>query len=317
MRISELVSAYLAHLDRHYARHPVHGHTNEAMEMRYAAAPLLQLYPELDAAQFSRPQLKAVRECMSAAELSNATINSRVAKIKRMFRWAEDEELMDGAVWARLASVRRLPQRAYKPKPVPLEEVLRTLPHCWSPVKEMILVQLLGGMRPGEVVQLRLIDVDRTVQPWTYRPRFHKSLWRGLERVVYLPAQAQEILAPLIAHQHSYAHLFRPSSVRRNNRYHTQYTTRSYGQAVRRACARAGTSWHVHQLRHAAASFYRSVGGLELAQRMLGHESQDTTEIYAALPASGLAIPQMPLGEIPTQECVKPDFSVGELLTEA
>jgi integrase len=77
-----------------------------------------------------------------------------------------------------------------------------------------------------------------------------------------------------------------------------RYTRRSYAQAIKRACDRAfpppeGLSeeeiqdwrrehrWSPNQLRHNAATFLRKEFGLEAARVVLGHASQDVTEIYA------------------------------------
>jgi integrase len=60
------------------------------------------------------------------------------------------------------------------------------------------------------------------------------------------------------------------------------YRPTNYGNAVRRACLKAGVKpWHPHQLRHTFGTLARQVCGLEGAAAAQGHAKTDTTEIYA------------------------------------
>ena len=40
------------------------------------------------------------------------------------------------------------------------------------------------------------MDVDQTGTVWRYRPQSHKTEHHGRERVVFIPVQAQAIIAP-------------------------------------------------------------------------------------------------------------------------
>ena len=70
------------------------------------------------------------------------------------------------------------------------ELVQAILPHVATPVVAMIKLQLLTGMRPGEVVILRACDLDMTGAIWLYRPGsdqargVHKTAWRDHERII-------------------------------------------------------------------------------------------------------------------------------------
>lgn len=78
------------------------------------------------------------------------------------------------------------------------------------------------------------------------------------------------------------------------------YTVGAYLTAVYRGCDKAFPApadiggdrekmatwkrehrWHVHQIRHTAASEFRKQHGLELAQVLLGHRRLEATQIYA------------------------------------
>lgn len=61
-----------------------------------------------------------------------------------------------------------------------------------------------------------------------------------------------------------------------------EYSTRSYRDAIHRACLRAKIDrWNPNQLRHAAATEIRKRFGLEAAQVTLGHSNANVTQIYA------------------------------------
>jgi len=63
-------------------------------------------------------------------------------------------------------------------------------------VADMVRFQRFTGARPGEVCQIRPIDVDRSGEVWTYRPESHKTEHHGRQRIIYVGPQAQEVLAP-------------------------------------------------------------------------------------------------------------------------
>jgi len=63
----------------------------------------------------------------------------------------------------------------------------------------MVELQMLTGMRPGEVCILRPMDVDRRGKVWLYRPADHKTAHHGHKRVVPIGPRGQEILGPFLA----------------------------------------------------------------------------------------------------------------------
>ena len=67
------------------------------------------------------------------------------------------------------------------------------------PGRSMVELQMLTGMRPGEVCILRPMDVDRRGKVWLYRPADHKTAHHGHKRVVPIGPRGQEILGPFLA----------------------------------------------------------------------------------------------------------------------
>ncbi|MEO1497381.1 MAG: hypothetical protein AAFV43_09550 [Planctomycetota bacterium] len=107
------------------------------------------------AADFGPLALKAVRERMVAEGLSRSYINQSVNRIRRAFRWAAGEELIDAAIPAALATVPGLSAgrtSAREPAPVmPVDDsvVGATVEALPEVVGDMVRLQRLTGMRPG------------------------------------------------------------------------------------------------------------------------------------------------------------------------
>jgi integrase len=76
--------------------------------------------------------------------------------------------------------------------PVSDEAVERTLPYLTATVASMVRLQRLTGMRPGEVVLMRAVDIDMGDPTcWVYRPARHKSQHHDRDRLVFLGPRAR------------------------------------------------------------------------------------------------------------------------------
>ncbi len=288
----------------------------EWYHIRTALRVVRRLYGPMAAGEFGPLALKACREAFLARDQNRRTINQNVGRVKRMFRWAVENELVPASVFHGLQAVAGLrfgrceARESEGVRAVRDEDVAAVLPHLSGPVAAMVRVQLLTGMRPGEVVIMRAEDLDRSGPVLSYRPTAHKNTHRGLPRVVILGPQAQRVLEPFVARRSS-GFLFSPReaeearSVRRRERrvspltpsqrararkaggaarWRERYDVDSYRRAVRRACERAGVpAWSPHQLRHTAATKLRRAYGIEAARVVLGHRSAAVTEIYAEM----------------------------------
>ncbi len=290
--------------------------TKEVASFREALRPLRQLFSTLPAREFGPLRLKAVREKMIEAGLARSTINNRTARIKRVFKWATENELVEPSIYNGLRAVSGLKRgrtRAPEPKkivPVSEKDLYATLPHMPPPVAAMAEIQFLTGMRPGEVVIMRSGDIDRSGKVWIYRPSRHKTEHHGIERLVPIGPRAQEILRPALkADPQAFLSSPREAEEARNRRRRQErktpmtpshrrrkpkksrkrppgdhYTTDSYGRAVEGACVKARVKrWRPNQLHHACATRLRGEFGIEAARVILGHRSASTTEIYAEL----------------------------------
>lgn len=321
--VNEVLLAYWRHTETHYRR-PDGSPGQELANVRDALRPLKRLYGHTPARDFGPLALRAVRDEMVRTGLSRTTINARVNRIRRAFRWAASMELVPPAVYQAISAVEGLRQGRTEAKeapevgPVPLERVQATLPHLPAPVAAMVRLQLLTGMRAGEVMAMRGCDLVEGEPTWEYRPATHKNAWRGQERIIPLGPQAQEVLRGFRKPDPA-AFLFSPREVveqlraeRKGGRpaeaVRDRYDRRAYRQAIARACDRAfphptlsqapkkertaaqerelktwrrEQRWSPLQLRHTAATAIRARYGLEAAQAVLGHARADTTQIYA------------------------------------
>jgi integrase len=312
LTVNEVILAFWKHAEEHY-RHPGGTATSELAEYRRSLRPVKELYGHTCATEFGPMALKAIRERMIGAGLCRGVINQRVGRIRRMYKWAVSEELVPHGVYASLATVSGLSRgrtkaRETEPvKPVPEAFVEAVLPFVLPPVAAMVELQRLTGARPGEVCTMRGCDIDTSGAVWLYRPRHHKTAWRGKERVIALGPRAQEVIRPLLT-LNTGAYLFSPSralaerAARRRSQRKTpvqpsqqcrrkakprkspgeHYTPLSYAHAIAKACRRAGVPhWHPNQLRHSHATEVRRRFGLEAAGAALGHSKLSASEVYA------------------------------------
>src|SRR5262249_28445112 len=149
--------------------------TSEIHNYRQAVRLTRDLYGHTPVREFGPLALKAIRQRLIDAGLCRRVINGRVARIRHVFKWGMGEELVPAAVYTALTAVAGLQKgRTSAPAPesvgpVAEEHVLAVLPFVRPPVRGMIEVQLLTGMRPAEVCQLRPRDIDTTDPVWIYR----------------------------------------------------------------------------------------------------------------------------------------------------
>lgn len=203
----------------------------------------------------------------------------------------------------------------YKPRsdrtqPVTQAQFDAVLPFVSPVVKAMLHVQVLTGMRPGELVIMRWCDIDCSGDVWVYYPAEHKTQDMGFTRAVFLSKPAQEIIKRFprpdptkwifaAEYQRGFCHwMERPNGVARTtpmpSRFNAaspiagrkRFTTDTYTYTVRGACVKAfgpGSKlrWHPHQLRHTFATKIRATHGLEVAQVLLGHATISATQVYA------------------------------------
>lgn len=323
LSVNEVLLAYRRYADAYYVN-PDGSPAPEIIRINLAFRPLTNLYGTTPAAQFGPRALAAVQEKMVVDGLCIRTINQRIGCIKRAFRWAVKQELVPPAVYHGLTAVEGLRQGRCKAKesksvkPVPHEVVDVVMKYLPPTLQAMVKLHELTGMRSGEMVIMRGVDIEIRGEgkPWLYKPQKHKTQRHGHQRVVSIGPKAQEVLQPFLKPDVQ-AYIFSPAQActerniakrikRKSNVQPSQldrskpnpkrapgekYTTGSYGRAVNYATRLAveagelpeGTHWHPHQLRHNAATRIRKQFGLEAVRATLGHRSVVQSAQYAEL----------------------------------
>jgi len=153
---------------------------------------------------------------MATDGLCRTTINYRVGKIRRMFRWGVEAELVEPAVYQGLMAVAGLRKgkgsiRETSPvRPVAIEDVEAVIPFLTTPVAGLVRIQLLTGMRPGEAVAMRGEEIDRSGEVWVYRPSRHKTEGHGRDRAIPLGPKARELIRSYLEAASPGSHLFSP-----------------------------------------------------------------------------------------------------------
>jgi integrase len=110
-----------------------------------------------------------------------------------------------------------------------LDQVIQAAP---PPIAAALLLMRTTGARGGEILAMRQGDVDRTTDPWVYRPRSHKTAHLGAERVIFIGRRGQEVLGPMLNSLDPDRYVFRPSEVmqwHRDQRRAKRKTPLSYG----------------------------------------------------------------------------------------
>ncbi len=273
-------------------------------------------YGDFPVEQFGPRKLAAVRELFVASGNCRSYVNRQIRRVVSIFRHGVSRELVRADCLVALETLEPLrygQTTAPEPEPVgpvDIETVRLTARHLAPAVRAMVRIQAATGMRPGEVCNIRPIDIDRRPDGvWIYRPSSHKNTHKGKGRAIPLVGDAKLALKPFLERPNE-AFCFSPAESRAwhleqkrkarktpekyGNRPGTnrkespkrnpgeKYTKDSYRQAIRRAAKAAKTDhWFPYQLRHTAASVIREALGVEAAQAVLGHSHAAMTEHYA------------------------------------
>ena len=253
LTVTELVAAYWKFVKGHYTKDGKP--TSEVDTIKQALRFLRRPYGSTSAREFSPKKLKAVREAMISHQvtrhqkardpetsevlcdpqtgevvweqkvvqrgLARRFINKQVSRLKRLFAWAVEEELVPVEVHAALLRVKGLKRGKSEAReksrvlPVSAAHVAIVLPLVPAAIRGMVEVQGLCGCRPQDVVGMRGDCIDRSGPVWEYRPRRYKTEHHNddgdpdLERVVYLGPIAQGSLR-LFLDQAGDGYLFSP-----------------------------------------------------------------------------------------------------------
>lgn len=163
-----------------------------------------------------------------APDWNASTRSAFLAVVIRAFRFAVRSRLIDRNP---ISDVKR-PQIAHRTEEVLVTEQEHQRLCAVAPplFRQFIQFLYLTGCRPGECSQLEAADVN--LEGPTATIRKHKTAKYGVQRTVYLPPDAVEMLRLLIS--------VHPTGVLFRNKVGRQWTKANWGMAMREARTRAG-----------------------------------------------------------------------------
>jgi integrase len=290
--------------------------SSELADIRHAVRPWRELYGLTPAADFGPLAFKTLRERMVAMKWNRKTINAQCQRVKRVIRWAVENELLPADRWEALRAVRGLARgRTAAPEPKPVKPadpkaLTAALPNLPPMLAAVVRLIYLTGARPSEILCMRPSELDRSGDVWTLTPERHKGTWRGTSRVLYLGPEAQTVLTPwLLKTPGQDAYVFSPeraenerqrrrgenrgtelwpsharrNATKRKGRPHKPcYDHNALCRAVERACRAAKVeAFTPYQLRYLRAAELREQFGLEHTRAVLGHAYASMSDHYS------------------------------------
>ena len=182
--------------------------TSEWSIVQIVIRKLLEASGSMQAEEFGGVAFKNFRQIFIDAGRARTTINHYLWHVKAMFRLAVENDLIAPRYFQRLKNIRTLQKGKSKARdPVkirPVDDAIvgATLKELTPVVRDMVIIQWLTGMRPGEVTQMRPMDIDRSGADWFYRPDSHKTEHHDQDRVIVFGAAVQAALAPYLLRDH-------------------------------------------------------------------------------------------------------------------
>ncbi len=216
-------------------------------------------------------------------EKAKATVRDYLNAVRAFLRWAGVPREVRAEIADRYPT-RGLGRRTAKVPPAPEASVRAVLARGSARLAALVRVQLLTGMRPGEVCRLTPGEIDReadtsglTPRLWLYEPAKHKKAHLDKARRVWIGPAAQEVLRPWLEGKAAGDPVFPGRSGR-------IATVKAYRALIETACVATGVeAFAPNRLRHSAGTFLEGnhPKGISAAQGVLGHENPEMTRRYS------------------------------------
>ena len=274
MRLSKAAAAFLRYCseERHVSPNTICAYRQDLAEFQsyIGGSRIVRTLGASDVLNY-RNALTSIRN------LAPATIKRRVACIRTMFAWLVRRGVLETSPFAktdlRIHVPARLP-RCLDPRD--LRCLLRHRRRCGPDIALAVALLLATGMRVGELAALRIDDIDAD----TGRLRI---LGKGSrERTVFvINSQLRSELQKYLSVRHAGANVH-GASLLADDRGRA-LTTARIRFLIAHVARASGIRRHVtpHMLRHTAATMLLESGtDVRFVQRLLGHRSIVTTQIY-------------------------------------
>lgn len=221
---------------------------------------------------------------MEELGLSHSYVNQAISAIKFLYQYV----LQDN----RITVILPRPKKEYKlPNILSLEEVRRVFEAVGNEKHKTILYLVYsGGLRVGEVVRLKLTDID------SERMLIHVVQGKGRKDRYTLLSEVA------LVQLRKYYRIYRPEDWLFPGQDLDKFLTeRTVGKVFQNACEKAKIRKNasVHTLRHSFATHLLEAGtDLRFIQELLGHASSRTTEIYTHVTTKNLSRIESPLDKL-------------------
>ena len=286
--INEICLSFWEHAEKHYLKNGKF--TSEIHCYQSCLRILRELYGMLPAKDFGPLALKAVRAKMVEGDpnakngkgepcprkpWSRTNVNVMIGRIRRVFKYAVENEMIEADVLTRLQALAPLLAGRTKAKDNPPrhavdQDKIDAVRELVSPlIKDLVDLQLLTGARSGELLMLTTRMIDLTGDVWKAELDDHKCVHHGQRRVLHFGPQAKMILNKYV-------------SADRDRRLFN-ITRTAYCRAITRVCESIKIDrWTPHWLRHTFCTRIRERFGIEAAQAMAGHTTSEMTDHYSS-----------------------------------
>ncbi len=180
--------------------------SEEYNHIRRVVKSLRMMFGSLRAAEFGSARLLEFRDALCRAEDGDAKptrthVNTSIGRVKRMFKWAAERELVPSGTAGALLMVKGLSRTSgmarpnRKVKPIAAAWVDATCEYLHPVMRDIVKLLECTGMRCGELCQMTTGSIDMSdPDVWEYRPARHKTESHDVERVIYLGERAQGIV---------------------------------------------------------------------------------------------------------------------------
>lgn len=205
---------------------------------------------------------------LRSRKCSPATVRKEVGVLKHLLNWALEGGMIDANRAAKVTLPRAPAGRLRYLQPTELQAVLA---HCPPWIKPIVQLAVATGMRRGEILGLRWMDVD-LLNRQVNLPQTKN----GKSRTVYLNEMAMDVFRTLALDI---------STDSEEPVFALEATPEEVSMCFMRACRKTGIKdFRFHDLRHTHATLLRRSGvQLDEIARQLGHSDLRMTQRYAHL----------------------------------
>lgn len=219
------------------------------------------------------------------------SVKRKIASIKSFFHYLEYEEIIEVSPLSKINVSFRQPQRL--PKTIPANTIQTFLTALYdnkknantpsrekAALRDIAVIELLfaTGMRISELCSLKQSDLDLVSKRVLI---FGKG---AKERVLQIGNE--EVITALLSYKAAFAPELKETGWLFINRLHHRLSEQSVRYMINHYAASAGIEMHItpHMFRHSFATLLLEADvDIRYIQKMLGHSSITTTEIYTSV----------------------------------